>query len=366
MAADAIILSQDESDGPTLADLGIVYLTNSTCTEDWYDGGPRLDTDCISATKAYGQDNISMLNAQGTSPPFNIGASTCTLTWCVQDFNTSVTNGQVSEAIETNQAMFGTFDDLLTPVYIPNPCYVNGTPLSLDQITDNSGQHPKYHKIQLLNDSTLVLTVRSDCIYSVDYRFNQAVQYFLSIGAGDLSIAAEDGAPSKAFLGGNANLLSGDELDALTKDVPFFSPFYLEPFFASGKANLQSINATFASIAGAMTNWIRAHGNGNDAIDGTAYANQSCVKITWPWLVLPAVVTLATCLLLTIVIIKSKELGDACTWKSSPFAPMLNDLSEERKAEIGESLATGKEFEQTNRVKVMLQRVGDGLRLKEE
>jgi hypothetical protein len=53
-------------------------------------------------------------------------------------------------------------------------------------------------------------------------------------------------------------------------------------------------------------------------------------------------------------VVKSTRLGLACTWKSSPFAVSLHDLSDERRFEIGEGLTTGSVFEQSRKIKISL------------
>jgi hypothetical protein len=360
--------------GPSLLQFAALYYTENLCSQGWLDGDARQENDCISAVGAYGQEGVQMLDNQTRSYPEgivfsqpNIGASVCTIKWCVQDFNTSISNNKLIESAEVNPAMAGELwektGSLPDWVYIPQPCYIDGIAHSTDEITGGKDDDPKYIKvgINVSTASEYNLTVLRECVYQIDDGFRFAAENFMQSG-----IYAGVFGTITSVLSGNAFLVPDLPSEHFVNETDTqYYPFWLQPLFASGMASQQTIDKTVEGLSRTLTNWIRIHGNDSEAITGVMTTNQSCVSIVWPWLALPAAVTVATCIFLAFVMTKSKQLQLACAWKSSPFAVTLHDLDSTRKFDIREGLSTDSVYTRTRNISVVLADDGDGFVLKQ-
>ncbi|KAF2667277.1 hypothetical protein BT63DRAFT_480275 [Microthyrium microscopicum] len=361
MSADTGFPEIDTPSIPPVATVGVTYYTTSPCTEDWVHNGTRHnDTDCISASTAYGDDKIQqiksrlLLNSSLTWP--NIGASICKIDWCVQNFEPVVSNGTFTETTSVSSVQIQripTTTDSGDFVFVPEPCFLNGTSHSLDQITINRTDNPSY--VTLAQNRAVL----SDCVYRIDETFRSAtVQYFASgnlFGSWEISV-----------LNGTAELGSMGDARFINETTPVFNPIWLQPLFSAGNANLATINQTIATLSQTLTTYLRSHGNNSDNAVGTVYTNKSCVHIAWAWLALPAAVTFFTCIFLAIVVLQSRHLGAACAWKSSPFALALQDLNQEAKDQIGIGLSDNTVFEKTANMRILLVQDGENVRLKQD
>ena len=102
-------------------------------------------------------------------------------------------------------------------------------------------------------------------------------------------------------------------------------------------------------VAEAMTNKLRTLDVNHSVAYGDMYVNQTCVRVVWPWLILPTILILITCCFLIATILRTSSLlqekhGIPDTWKSNQLAVLLHGLSRETRNALGD-LTTVKEME---------------------
>ncbi|MCJ1439605.1 MAG: hypothetical protein MMC23_000085 [Stictis urceolatum] len=118
----------------------------------------------------------------------------------------------------------------------------------------------------------------------------------------------------------------------------------LDVLFNDRNISVDSIRATFDSIAEAITNTIRdppaslPYLNETEAKDanyqyrdlapaeGHAMKNTSCVVVNWPWMILPAALTVAAAIFLILLIINTVGETSSGVWKTSQVALLWHGL----------------------------------------
>ncbi|CAN9190439.1 unnamed protein product [Alternaria alternata] len=117
------------------------------------------------------------------------------------------------------------------------------------------------------------------------------------------------------------------------------------------------MSQTFDNIATSMTNRIRENDNAT-RVFGTSYREETYIRVSWPWLILPGVVVLMSVVLLVASIVLSR--GDKQgLWKSTTLAPLFTHM----RGWEHEGLRVGRWSEMENQAKGMrgrLQRDGQG------
>ena len=117
------------------------------------------------------------------------------------------------------------------------------------------------------------------------------------------------------------------------------------------------MSQTFDNIATSMTNRIRENDNAT-RVFGISYREETDIRVSWPWLILPGVVVLMSVVLLVASIVLSR--GDKQgLWKSTTLVP----LSTRMRGWEHEGLRVGRWSEMENQARGMrgrLQRDGQG------
>ncbi|OAL47212.1 hypothetical protein IQ07DRAFT_573045 [Pyrenochaeta sp. DS3sAY3a] len=118
-----------------------------------------------------------------------------------------------------------------------------------------------------------------------------------------------------------------------------------------------NISRTFANIADSMTNNIQQSRNAT-RMSGISYREETYIKVTWPWLILPGVVVLMSIVLLiaSIVLSRGEKQG---LWKSSLLAPLFTQMRgwEQKGPRVGR---WSEMAEQARDMKGVLRRDGHG------
>ena len=83
----------------------------------------------------------------------------------------------------------------------------------------------------------------------------------------------------------------------------------------------------------AMTNYLRKTDARNSVVNGEMRTSETCVRAAWPWLTLPLVLVVGTCMFQIATMVKatrhSKMVGDKDNvWKSSQLALLFHGLDE--------------------------------------
>ncbi|KAH7391646.1 hypothetical protein BKA64DRAFT_747158 [Cadophora sp. MPI-SDFR-AT-0126] len=374
------------------------YTRSSSCTSEWMTGGDRKpDTDCVVPALVPGaKEKVTTCQ---TSPMDNdtcvtledfdsVTASACGLSFCGRTYEGVVHEGSFNETLisESNATEIATpftpshntklpSNDTY-PSYMLSPCWYNNT--EYENVYDYLGfnmtaalwNHASLHQDDIaaalatgkgpLNYTYMTSAVADDahkkavfdgCV--VDSHFLAAINLreFLqkmlngSVTGMFMARGASDGRPNP-----------GKDWATMANK---YTAEFLNPMYADGLATHGTTQALFEKLAVAMTNHMRTSDRNSSAVVGEVNGVQTCVRVVWPWLALPAVLVLATCLLLIATIWKTAVQAGANVWKSSPLAYLFHGL------EVGErgSLITVDEMEGVARGReVVLSETGLGWR----
>ncbi|KAF4552800.1 Hypothetical protein D9617_9g025910 [Elsinoe fawcettii] len=106
---------------------------------------------------------------------------------------------------------------------------------------------------------------------------------------------------------------------------------HLIPLFNGGDASLISVNRYAGRVADTLTAYLRANSNEsaeeNRPATGSTQVIKTCAIVTWPWLILPFVLSLCTVLLLVLTIWRTSQERKDEEWpglyKSPPLGLLL-------------------------------------------
>lgn len=116
--------------------------------------------------------------------------------------------------------------------------------------------------------------------------------------------------------------------DAINQGIPSdLDNKHLEALYLDGNVSLASVDRYAASLAGAITAYMRTYPvegiQGNERAIGTMQEVKTCARARWVWLALPALLTLLTIVFVTGVILESRRNAKDGRWpgliKSSPM-----------------------------------------------
>lgn len=136
-----------------------------------------------------------------------------------------------------------------------------------------------------------------------------------------------------SILFANGTLITLDIESNSTAGTP-----WLKNIYRNGTADWASINAFWDGLTNSITNVIRTRGDTPPSgyALGTTLGNQTCIRVQWAWLSLPATLLLLTIVLLSATIVQTRSSGHSMAWKSSSLALLFHGLGqdgEERKYE---------------------------------
>lgn len=132
----------------------------------------------------------------------------------------------------------------------------------------------------------------------------------------------------------------------------------------NGTPSLDNFQATMAGMTRSVTARLR-QGDGLSVnmgpANGTVYGTQTCIRVKWVWLALPAGLLLLTIVFLLLTIVKTRS-RQAPVWKSSIFAVLFSGLDQQTRQ--GGPVASLEEIKAAaGRVTVRLEDTKEGLRL---
>jgi len=241
-------------------------------------------------------------------------AVSCALYPCLKNFHGSVVNGQVNETLvstspastlldlpETNSAALN-FTALKTPCLVDAKAY-DGTNFST--LTGN-------HSSSVVIIGGKHISAPLECLYKWSGIYARTMSSYIS-----------------------GSLLTGTCAGQADSPGVLHCPsqFWLEPLFASGSANLQSVSGVMDKFATAVTTKIRRMGTSlyatssgtlarADAV-GSVYSTTVCTEFSWAWLLLPIVVLVSAVLLLILTIVRNLDERKP-VWKSSLLPLMFH------------------------------------------
>ncbi|KAI1740963.1 hypothetical protein F4680DRAFT_464815 [Xylaria scruposa] len=231
----------------------------------------------------------------------------CSLYPCIKTFNSSITNSVLSESLNWSfpmkksniSALEVTTSQNLTWSYAVNTTFRHGQrvdcmPSSSQTIADTVPI--TVNRTSPISGAEAVVWYPEDCVYSLGNRAALAINQFLS------------------------SLFDANSLKSIDGSVTdLFGSYWLRTFYNNGTVDISSANAYFGSLAGAITASMRQTGQSAALADvvGSVLQAETCIRIQWPWLTLPAFFVLATIGFLILTIMLSAWRG---AWKSSFLA----------------------------------------------
>lgn len=141
--------------------------------------------------------------------------------------------------------------------------------------------------------------------------------------------------------------------DGLSTPTSFLGPLWLQNFYNDGSANLLSVQKYMSNLANTMTATMRQavpgidpglplviineQGPGTAKTDayGTVLQSQTCIRVHWPWLSLPASLLLLTAIFLAATVAQTPMRLLPEAWKSSSLAALFFGLSYQTVEKIG-------------------------------
>lgn len=136
---------------------------------------------------------------------------------------------------------------------------------------------------------------------------------------------------------------------------------WMNTFFNNFNATFDSVNASVANLATAMTAQVRQNGDKYDFYNGSGSSargsviiEQTCISVQWAWFALPASLLALTILFLVAIIIQTSSGGrSGAPWKSSSLPLVLSSLDSRAREEYE---TTGRDHE--------MEKVAETLRVK--
>ncbi|KAJ5408174.1 hypothetical protein N7509_002057 [Penicillium cosmopolitanum] len=283
--------------------LNMPYLINSTALRPLV----KLDTEGMATIV-----NFTAIAGQGYGG--SISATECALYFCVNTYEASVRQGKFVETTTaistTSNASSNPMDSLIDVTLTPEICYSNGT------------RHEKPYK------------KGSNCTFAVN-------------------------AFSKLAMANSLKPLLKGKASRFMSNRPDYSSDTIEALYGM-QGNYTDINSVFQSLASSLT--VNARSKVCAApVNGTAWTDQSYVRVRWEWLILPGGLVALSLVFMIITIIHTRN---QYIWKSSPLALLFSDLQVDAASTLKPD-PTLKGMETTSRnMQVWLETTADGVRLK--
>jgi hypothetical protein len=236
-------------------------------------------------------------------------AASCSLYPCLKSYTGAIVNGRLVENIKSTSPMLRAKLD--SPIFESSsvgwPCISAGKMYDANNISTASGNDQDPLLPVRFEDGT-VHQVPSQCVYTMDYTYRGAVASYLKTFTG---------ACSERRANPNSLSCSGED------DV--------ELFYNSGNSTFQTINDGLERITRTITNRMREIGvqsvnsSAPSVVIGTAQQTFVCTRFEWYWLLMPAILLLATATLLSTVILGGFfDRQSYPIWKSSVLPLLLH------------------------------------------
>ena len=259
-----------------------------------------------------------------------IGAATCSLSPCIRSYQAKVNNGKLEETFVGSTQEFGEAMEAMSSETIDIGCLSPAERRSLINIGYQINETTQWLAYQGngtwgnatgqdFNASIPNATISDKCVYSYYAPTMMSLAYFM-----------------QTFFSGSIYMTPGSYVYDTSGSVQ------LQQIFKEGNVSFASVNTSFASIADSMTAYIRQNGNGAP-VDGIADLNstqqapaqgqvfqvETCIKVQWPYLVLPAALVVLTLFFFAAMVVETRKSLD---WRSSPLALLFHGLRPDTRA----------------------------------
>lgn len=252
--------------------------------------------------------NFTAISAAGYGVPPSVSATECALYFCVNTFNSSVTQSAFHETrVSTRTSSNATTSAITEDLFLtPDTCYKNGT---RHQSTDA-------------------------CTYHVNWFSGLALSNSL-----------------RPLLRGNGSLFISNR--------PSWSSDTLKAVYGI-QGNYTDVSSVFHSLSSALTTHARSKVC-HAFVNGKTWTMESFVQVRWPWMALPIALVVLGFVFLIVTIVKTKN---QYIWKSSPLALLFSDLSVDAPQSIRASPSLSGMEDTSKKMNVWLETTNSGVRLK--
>ena len=234
-----------------------------------------LDMLQINTTAKAAILKFTAISAAGAADPSKASAAECVLSFCVQTYEASVSQGAfVENLIASDTRVTATSGDQYRPDYAltPETCYSDGT------LYEKPLEHPER------------------CTYNV---------WGMSVMALQNSI--------RPLLMGSGSLFANYRLQWSTDTLQAVYGTY---------GNYTEIQSAFESLGSSLSTNARSRVC-NSTTAGTTWTNSSYVQVRWHWLILPGSLVVFSLVLMVATIIRTRKQH---VWKSSPLVLLFSTL----------------------------------------
>lgn len=293
--------------------------------------------------------NITVLNGTASYDQMTVHASQCSLQWCVNTYEATVTNGNFVEREVTSWRNASATWERVD--------FMEYKPMELKAPATNSAKPSKFvvffdpHRIlwMWLSDKFTF----SDSRALIPDQLSTGITYHWEPDVTS-SFGAQPGRKLRDLvpyldLRRNMRMLGLTEVSTnLAKSITT----YLRTLDSKEQAAPSSLQQTEYEI------------DGVGPAAGTSYALQVYIEIRWAWITFLGSILLLTILFFVLTIIQSKR-HNVAVWKSSPLALLFHGLEPGEKQHIDQYNADGMQ-KHARGMRVRLIETGSGVRLKEQ
>ena len=258
--------------------------------------------------------NLSSVSCKYT--PFAVG---CEVYPCVKTYHANVSDFILNERV---------LDTIRVPTFSYNWNYALVTPSGLSENTwqdcKSSDQPTKTNSAPVVTGTELAngsfvqwnRYYPPYCVWQFDSRSSWALRIYF-----------------KNYLFGGT--ITSSEVNTAKAGVG--TPWLLN-LLGNGNASVTTASNYIEALANSMTGVIRSNGvtQEKDFAKGTAFSMQTCIKVRWAWLSLPAVLIVFGMLFLGATIWESRRISPGSVWKSSSLAVVFHGLDGRRRSDYGQ------------------------------
>ena len=204
------------------------------------------------------------------------------------------------------------------------PPYLNGTPAPLNASEVWSrfqAFHCQFHLAAEVHNASVASSHFIDTVVSTtDFWYYNGTYAYTELMSGQMGGISSFGIAGLKGLFWNSFNGSGTSISTDTTSGPSsvsWTNNFVQAIYDNG---LENINTTFAGIAQGLTTSLRSQSN--QTVPGTAYQQQSFYHARFEFLVLPAILVVATGLLVLVTTIRSQRLK-VPAWKTNVIATIV-------------------------------------------
>lgn len=139
-------------------------------------------------------------------------------------------------------------------------------------------------------------------------------------------------------------------------------PPWLRRLYGNGTATMDSVNQYMEGLTNSMTSSIRVYGDtpSSDYPKGNVLASQTCVRVRWAWIGLPATLLFLTVVFVALVASQSAKHRWQGLWRASAVALLFHGFDVETRKRFGTVAGRNEMCKASEHVEVQLQKEQEG------